>query len=150
MFCFPVKNCSDKGLENVENQNTMVSNCWTINTNNHIVVSAYNNYMDGAFYGKCNEPQTFWGYIFGAGVGSAEATFKGYGTATLDFGNCRTLGGMTKVFVNNVERSVARTNEKHKIITFEYTPGTMLRVEEHWGMMKISSLHLVQRSKYIG
>ena len=33
--------------------------------------------------------ETFWGYKHGAAIGYVQATFKGSGKGTLNFGNCR-------------------------------------------------------------
>ena len=75
--------------------------------------------QDNKYSANCGGYGTFWGYKWGWAVGSVEATFKGSGRGTLDFGNCFTRG-FTNVYLNGNLISSAGKNQKSKVVNFEY------------------------------
>ena len=94
----------------------------------------------------CDVPNTFWGYKYHSATGFVEATFKGSGRATLEFGNCYHKGGVVKVYLNADEIGVATKLEKSKVINFNYSRGDVLNITEEYkgegGIIKINSLKL--------
>ena len=90
----------------------------------------------------CGGYNTFWGYTAGVPVGYVEATFKGSGIGTLNFGNCYTHA-ITKVYLNGHLISSAGPNQSSVVARFNYKRGDILRVaEEGGGIIKINSLKL--------
>ena len=116
----------------------MRSNGWIIDTSNNIP-SWQKVFNDRSYCGNAN---TFYGFKAGWEIGRLSATFKGRGRARLDFGNCAKRG-CTKVFLNN--RLIAKVGPKvsSKVITFYYTPGSVLTIQEHYtGIIKLNNLKL--------
>ena len=114
----------------------MESYGWTIHTKNDDCARR------NKLYAQCCNTITFWGYNKGNSVGYISTTFKGSATATLDFGNCW-IRGFTRVFINDKKIGRADPNIKSKVITFNYKPGDILRIEEIGGaIIKINSLQL--------
>ena len=111
----------------------MISNGWAICTDN-INATVYQS--------SCEPPMTFWGYNYGQSYGGCVARFMGSGKAILDFGNCW-KSGTTQVFLNNSTLKTATSLENSSIVTFNYSKGDMLRLEEiNTGIVKINSLKL--------
>ena len=130
--------CIDSGLQIVSNKAVMRSNGWIIDTSNNIP-SWQKVFNDRSYCGNAN---TFYGFKAGWEIGRLSATFKGRGRARLDFGNCAKRG-CTKVFLNN--RLIAKVGPKvsSKVITFYYTPGSVLTIQEHYtGIIKLNTLKL--------
>ena len=98
---------------------------------------------DYAWYCASN---SFWGYKYHSAIGFVEATFKGSGRATLDFGNCYDQGGVVKVYLNADEIGEAAESEFSKVISFNYSRGDVLNITEEYkgegGIIKINSLKL--------
>ena len=94
----------------------------------------------------CAKPITFWGYKYHSATGFVEATFKGSGRATLDFGNCYDKGGVVKVYLNAQEIGEADKLELSEVISFSYSKGDVLNITEEFkgngGIIKINSLKL--------
>lgn len=94
-----------------------------------------------------NEPNygeydTFWGYNGRPTVGYAQATFKGVGTAILDFENCY-KSGLTKVYLNGLQIGSANAHQS-KVINFQYKSGDTLKITEDDAMFKVKSLRLTE------
>ena len=125
--------CVDYALQNVRNQKEMKEGGW-------IVDEAMEH--DNSYSANCGGHGTFWGYKKGWGAGFVEATFKGSGRGTLDFGSCF-KGGITKVYLNDRPIANARGNHQSATISFEYKRGDVLKIkEEQTGIMKINSFKL--------
>ena len=91
--------------------------------------------------------ETFWGYKHGAGIGYVQATFKGPGVGTLNFGNCYTRG-KTRVYLNNRRIAEAGIGQKSEVVSFNYNKGDVLKItEEGAGIIKINSLKLDECKK---
>ena len=131
--------CSDSALENVTNRQVMKEGGWRVNG-----APEHSNVY--AIY--CDVPNTFWGYKYHSATGFVEATFKGSGRATLDFGNCYNFGGVVKVYLNAHEIGEADKLELSKVISFHYSKGDVLNITEEFkgygGIIKINSLKLVE------
>lgn len=124
--------CVDHALQNVKNRNDMVAGGWIINAPHQANVYA----------AGCGGYNTFWGYTNGFPVGYVEATFKGSGIGTLNFGNCY-FNAITKVYLNGHLISSAGPNQSSVVIRFTYKSGDILRIaEEGGGIIKINSLKL--------
>ena len=88
------------------------------------------------------EYDTFWGFNgIHPTVGYAQATFKGVGTAILDFKNCY-KSGLTKVYLNGLQIGSADAFQS-KVISFSYKSGDTLKITEDLAMFKINSLRLI-------
>ena len=87
------------------------------------------------------EYDTFWGFNQHSDVGYAQATFKGVGTATLDFKNCY-KSGQTNVYLNGLQIGSADAHQS-KVISFSYKSGDTLRISEDDAMFKVNSLRLM-------
>ena len=71
-----------------------------------------------------------------------EATFKGSGKGTLNFGNCFS-DGIVQVHLNGVSIGSAYPNKKSEVVSFKYKKGDVLRVSRHTvGIIAINSLKL--------
>ena len=79
---------------------------------------------------------------------SLRTTFKGYGKARLDFGNCQKRG-CTTVFLNNKMISTAGPRVYSKVITFNYTPGSVLIIQGYYPGVILNNLKLECGSEYI-
>ena len=124
--------CVDHNLQNVKNRNDMASGGWNINAPD----------QDNGYAAGCGGYNTFWGYTYGFPVGYVDATFKGSGIGTLNFGNCYGHG-ITKVYLNGHLISSAGPNQSSVVTRFNYKSGDILKVaEEGMGIIKINSLKL--------
>ena len=87
---------------------------------------------------------TFWGYGYGAPIGTVQASFRGSGTAQLVFGQCSTrVSAVTNVYLNDVKIKSAAKTDGEVTVTFDYNPGDTLKLDEvKTGIIKISSLLL--------
>ena len=97
---------------------------------------------DNSYSANCGGRGTFWGYKKGWGAGFVEATFKGSGRGTLDFGSCYKRG-ITKVYLNGRQIASAARNHQSATISFDYKRGDVLKIqEEETGIRKINSFKL--------
>ena len=128
--------CVDHALQNVRNRNDMAIGGWIINAP----------HQGNTHAAGCGGYNTFWGYTGGAPVGYVEATFKGSGIGTLNFGNCYGVAkhiGITKVFLNGHLISSAGPNQSSVVARFNYKSGDILKIaEERQGIIQINSLQL--------
>ena len=114
----------------------MESNGWRMDISNNMLP------WEKTWYDKCCSDKTFYGFKRGFAVGTIMATFKGYGTAILDFGNCGMIG-CTKVYLDNQLKAIAGPNIRSKVISFSYRPGTTLWLGEHGaGIIKLNYLNV--------
>ena len=127
----------DSALENVKNREVMKQGGWRVD-------GAPEHGSNYAWY--CARPVTFWGFKYHRATGFVEATFKGSGRATLDFGNCYDKGGVVKVYLNAQEIGEADKLELSEVISFSYSKGDVLNITEEFkrngGIIKINSLTL--------
>ena len=86
----------------------------------------------------------FSGHKKGMSIGYVNATFKGSGTAKLEFGNCYyTSNSVTKVYLNDLLIASAPTSTWPMAIRFDYKRGDILKLtEERRGIIKLVSLRL--------
>ena len=116
----------------MRNRNDMVAGGWIINAPDQA----------NAYSAGCGGYNTFWAYRLGTPVGYVEATFKGSGIATLNFGNCY-HHGITKVYLNGQPINSAGPNHSSVVTRFNYKSGDILKVaEENMAIVKINSLKL--------
>ena len=129
-------------LQEVQNKEIMLANGWQMDISSNIPF-----WIQKITDRYCNS-NTFYGFKAGPRVGKVMATFQGYGSATLDFGNCATQG-YTSVFLNNKYIAHAGPNTSSKSISFQYNPGSTLLFNEFCsGIIKINSLKLDCICKY--
>ena len=90
----------------------------------------------------CERDNTFWGYKYASPIGHVNATFKGSGKATLDFGNCYDKSGKTVVYLN--DQSIAEVGKYGRsTVVCHYKMGDVLKVtEEGSGIIKLNSFQL--------
>ena len=62
-------------------------------------------------------------------VGSIATTLSGWGGARLDFGNC--YQGTVKAFLDGQEIGSADALIPHKVVEFDFTPGSVLTMSEY-------------------
>ena len=74
---------------------------------------------------------------------SVSATFKGYGIATLRYGNCHGFKAVN-VYINNEKIATAYGNELSKKVTFSFVKGSKLRIEDasDGAIIKLNSLDI--------
>ena len=89
----------------------------------------------------------WWGYTqvtsISSGYSSISATFKGYGNATLSFGNCLDRG-VVKVWMNKEELHSATGGYLATNVTFDYAEGDVLKVEGiDEGMILLHALNII-------
>ena len=129
-------------MQDVQNKEIMLANGWQMDISSNIPF-----WIQTITDRYCNS-NTFYGFKAGPRVGKVMATFQGYGSATLDFGNCATQG-YTSVFLNNKYIAHAGPNTSSKSISFQYNPGSTLLFNEFCsGIIKINSLKLDCICKY--
>ena len=123
--------CIDRALGDVRQSVDVLSNGWE--TNSTILNFKYES--------LCDAGDTWYGYVGGSTpIGSIYATFQGFGTATLSFGNCLNQGSV-KVFLN--EKLISEVRLKGiKEVTFEYSIGDRLTISEYATIWKLYSLTL--------
>ena len=95
---------------------------WTIDCNNGV--------WNGKVWKNC---QNWYGWSYGKGedeVGSIITTLSGSGRARLDFGNCNNKGTV-KAFLDELEIGSADTLIPHKVVEFNFNPGSVLRISEY-------------------
>ena len=110
----------------------MEANGWTfIRVNNH---------MNKQYKQQC-ATKTWYGYGYGKGsnVGQVSAKLKGSGAATLNFGNCFSDGNV-EAHLNKRLIGVAQKNTPNKSVTFAFSSGDVLMIQEDTGIIKLNSL----------
>ena len=71
-----------------------------------------------------------WGTNPSEKVGSIVTTLSGSGRAKLDFGNCHDTGTV-KAFLDGQEIGSADALIPHKVVEFNFNPGSVLRMSEY-------------------
>jgi hypothetical protein len=71
-----------------------------------------------------------WGTNPSEKVGSIVTTLSGFGRARLDFGNCHDTGTV-KAFLDGQEIGSADALIPHKVVEFNFNPGSVLRMSEY-------------------
>ena len=73
---------------------------------------------------------TFYGYGSYDKLGSVSATFKGFGSGSLTYSNCKpSPNGFISVFLNGVEMGRAYANDT-EIIQFRYVKGDVISIQQ--------------------
>ena len=121
--------CADSALSDVSSQQSMEENGWSFS----ITDSEPEKHSS-----KCGKG-TWYGMSSGSAIGKVNAVFIGTGSATLVYGNCWT-GNTVKVWLNNKKLAVANGNALEKQVTFHFTKGDKLQIEEHGSIIKLNSL----------
>ena len=122
--------CSDKALADVRQSVNILSNGWETNSTT----------LNTSYEAECDAGDTWYGYGSSGAIGAIYATFKGFGTATLSFGNCFN-GGSVKVFLN--DKIISEVLLKGiKEVTFEYSIGDKLTITEY-GIWKLKRNKIV-------
>ena len=76
-------------------------------------------------------------------VGSIVTTLSGSGRARLDFGNCHS-GGTVKAFLDGQEIGSADALIPHKVVEFNFNPGSVLRMSEYdKAVIQFNSLQMI-------
>ena len=73
--------------------------------------------------------QNWYGWGKNEKVGSIVTNLSGSGRARLDFGNCHS-GGTVKAFLDGQEIGSADALMPHKVVEFNFNPGSMLTMSE--------------------
>ena len=99
------------------------------------------------FKSTCDMHNTWYGFKY-PGEGKVSATFTGSGTATLDYGNCYTLGKVN-VYLNGELKDVAYKNTPSRKITFDFSPNDVILLSETDGetVIKLNSLKVICNGK---
>ena len=104
-----------------------------------------NYHMPNDMSSSCGE-NTWYGFKY-PGIGNITATFGGWGTATLDYGNCH-MAGQTNVFVNDILLDTAKKDTPSKQVEFDFSPGDLILINEvDEGIIKLTSLTLKCRGE---
>ena len=75
--------------------------------------------------------------------GSITTTFSGSGRARLDFGNCN-FKGIVKAFLDGQEIGSADALIPHKVVEFNFNPGSVLRMSEYGkGVIQFNNLEII-------
>ena len=124
--------CSDRALADVRQSINILSNGWQTNSTK----------LNYGYESACDTGDTWYGY--GGSVGALYATFQGFGTATLTFGQCLVSYGSVKVKVFLNEKILSEvTFTGIKEVTFEYSIGDKLTIAEYGiSIWKLYSLTL--------
>ena len=104
----------------LESTTTNTVSGWTIDCNYGVWTQSWKNCQN--WYG--------WRYENGDKVGSIITTLSGSGRARLDFGNCNTIGTV-KAFLDGQEIGSADALIPHKVVEFNFNPGSVLRISEY-------------------
>ena len=115
--------CPDSNLTNLTTKSEMVSNGWKINVEYSSSADQFDDYTH-----ICGN-ETFYGYNTDNTVGEVSTTFKGYGKATLSFGNCHKKGHVV-VTLNNRELARVHASNPNNVIAFYYKTGDVLHIKE--------------------
>ena len=94
---------------------------------------------DQFMYASLCGDDTWFGFYAGGTIGSISTIFKRSGLAKLNFGNCWTNKKVT-AYLNHRKLAYASGREVRKEISFNFTTGDTLRLEEDGGIIKINSL----------
>ena len=121
--------CPDIELSDVSSQQAMEENGWSFSLTDS---------EPEKHSSKCGKG-TWYGMSSGSEIGKVNTVFVGRGSATLVYGNCWT-GYTVKVWLNNKKVSVADKNKLKKKVTFQFTKGDKLQIEEDGGIIKLHSL----------
>ena len=146
---------TDQDLTDFSSFSTMALNGWTID------VAGQN--QGDRFACNLPTPSSVYGYNLGPAIGSIHATFKGSGSATLTYGNGYPSGNVTvklngavvdtatgymasphhcKSPCNKAADAAGTTHDGTKSVTFTFSAGDVIRVEEDFAMFCLHSLTL--------
>ena len=87
--------------------------------------------------------QNWYGWGKNEKVGSIVTNLSGSGHARLDFGNCHNTGTV-KAFLDGQEIGSADAFIPHKVVEFNFNPGSVLRMSEYDNaVIQFNSLQIV-------
>ena len=102
----------------LESTSTNTVNGWTIDCN------------EGVWTTQQGDCKNWYGWGSSHEVGSIATTLSGSGRARLDFGNCHDTGTV-KAFLDGQEIESADALIPHKVVEFNFNPGSVLRMSEY-------------------
>ena len=143
MYFIGVTNCleiADFKLTDVSSKSQMENNGWFFDVEYH---------NPEEYKETCGTNNTWYGFTKN-GDGKITANFTGSGTATLDYGNCRTdlYSSKVKVSLNDKPIDEASYNTPSKQITFVFSPTDVLLLAGiNNGVIKLNSLTLTCQGK---
>ena len=119
----------------LESTTTNTVSGWTIDCNNGVWTKAWKNCQN--WYGWIGYPEE------SGNVGSISTTLSGSGRARLDFGNCHDTGTV-KAFLDGQEIGSADALIPHKVVEFNFNPGSVLRMSEYdIAVIQFNSLEII-------
>ena len=110
-------------------RSTLEENGWTFHVS----------HSDMVLYGDICGNDGWFGFYTGSNTGSIYATFKGFGTARLIYGNC---WNKNEVYVNLNGKKVSSAygKEAKKEIAFSFVSGDTIQFVEEGAIIKLHSL----------
>ena len=145
MYLIGAKNCleaADFKLSDVSSKSRMENNGWSFDI-------AYNKPV--RYKEICSTDNTWYGYTETPDDGKIATTFTGWGTATLDYGNCLVGAydrGTVNVLLNDKLIDLAQKNTGSTQITFDFYPKDVLLLKGTLGgVIKLNSLKLTCQGK---
>ena len=129
--------CPDIRLGNVRSGSELKENGWIFHVS----------HSDMQLYGDRCGKNGWFGFYSGNLVGSVAALLTGSGMAKLIYGNCW-IDNEVSVYLNYYKISTAHGNETKKQISFNFTAGDTLRIEEDGAIIKLHNLTVSCDGKY--
>ena len=115
---------SDKYLADFSSRMIMMKNGWNVDVETSIENDKYPPNLETCGF------DSFYGYGPYDKLGIVSATFKGFGSGSLKYGNCgSSQNGFVSVFLNGVEMGRAYANEM-AIIQFRYVKGDVISIQQ--------------------
>ena len=133
MFTLDILYCQENTHVNnlLESTTTNIVSRWTIDCDDGVWIKTWKNCQNWYGWGK-NEK-----------VGSIVTTLSGSGRARLDFGNCHDTGTV-KAFLDGQEIGSADALIPHKVVEFNFNPGSVLRMSEYGkAVIQFNSLQMI-------
>ena len=130
-LCYIIdRKCPDNKLSDLSRGTDLRSNGWVI------TCTSENKQVDA----QCGT-DTWYGWIHNEPIGYISAVLQGTGKANLSFGSCAGAGFARALLNGNVIEQTARGQHERKDVTFDYSPGDLLKVEEiEIGVIKMYSI----------
>ena len=124
------RKCPDNKLSDLGRGTNLRSNGWVI------TCTSENIHQDA----HCGA-DTWYGWIGYDPIGYISAELQGTGKASHSFGSCAGPGFARALLNGNVIEQTARGQNERKDVTFDYSPGDLLKVEEiETGVIKMYSI----------
>ena len=140
--------CLDDTMGNITSSADMKRHGWKVHvdySNTNIepgMETWFSNYRDA-----CGV-DTFFGYRRNDKRGAVSYTFRGYGKATLNVGNCLSQGRVD-IYLNNVRQTFLRGGQYTSFV-FNYKKGDVLLITEvSIGIIKITEIDVSCHGKFV-